>query len=193
MTGDTFTKKKVKELFQAIEDNDLGFVSQTIAEQPKALEALGTGKQIFAGKTPLMYALQCGHPGIAKFLLDRQANVNAKMTESWRWPALHFAVRAAVSGVGTVEQADALKQMLALGADPNATDAFGNTALDRAVGDYDIVSDRWNIIQMLLDAGANAENVGPSKMTTRQMVRTNPQSFSAKVQSLFESTIVTSY
>ena len=135
-----------------------------------------------------MYALQCGHPAIVKFLLDSHANVNATMMESWRWPALHFAVRAAVSGVGTPEHADVLKQMLALGADPNATDAFGNTSLDRALLDYDKVSDRCNVIQILLDAGANTENVGPAKMTTRQMVRTNPQSFSVKVQTLFGGT-----
>ena len=78
--------------------------------------------------------------------------------------------------------------MLARGADPNARDAFGNTSLDRALLDYDKVSDHWNVIQTLVDAGANTENVGPAKMTTRQMVRTNPQSFSLKVQSLFAGT-----
>ena len=179
------TKQRIKELFQAIEDDNRSLVSQVIAEQPDALETLGIGKQTFEGKTPLMYALQCGRPGIAALLLDHHANVQATMTASWRWPVLHFAVRAAVSGVGKPEDADILRRMLALGADPNATDAFGNTALDRALGDYDSVSDHWTIIQVLLDAGADVENVGPAKMTTRELVRTNPQSFSARVQSLF--------
>jgi ankyrin repeat protein len=181
----TSTKKKLKQLFQAIEDGDLISVSQTLTEHPDALEASGTGKQLFDGKTPLMYALQCGHSEIVRFLLESHANVNATMADSWRWPALHFAVRLAVSCAGESEHADLLKQMLALGADPNATDAFGNTALDRALLDYDKVSDRWPIIQVLLDAGANPEHVGPAKMTTRQLVLTNSQSFSAKVQSLF--------
>lgn len=180
------TKKKLKELFQAIEHKDLAVVSQTIADHPGALETPGSGNQAVEGKTPLMYALQCGSTTVIKFLLESHANVNATMVESWRWPALHLAVRAAVSGVGRAEDADVLERMLALGADPNATDAFGNTALDRALADYDKVSDRWEIIKILLDAGANTENVGPAKMTTREMVRTNPQSFPAKVQSLFD-------
>jgi ankyrin repeat protein len=173
------TKKTIKALFQAIEDQDLGVVGRLLAEHPDALEAVGSGKQVIAGKTPLMYALQCGHADVAGLLLDHGANVNAEMTEDWRWPALHFAVRAAVSCENPVEEI--LQRMLALGADPNREDGFGNTALDRALMDYSTLADRWSVIGRLLQAGANLEHAGRDGSTTAEDVRRNRHRYSANV------------
>jgi ankyrin repeat protein len=159
-------------------------VVRVVAEHADALEAVGCGKQPFEGKTPLMYALQCGHTEVAGLLLDHQAKVNATMTEAWRWPALHFAVRAAVSGVGKAADLQILQRMLTLGADPNLKDAFGNTALDRALMDYDKITDRWPVVEVLLQAGADRESVGPAGTTTAQGVVTNKHCYSAKVLSL---------
>ncbi|WP_394834459.1 ankyrin repeat domain-containing protein [Pendulispora rubella] len=178
------SKKTIKNLFQAIEDGNIDLVKQIIGVDADALECEGVGKVMFSGKTPLIYALQCGQTNIALFLLENHANANAKMSDSWRWPTLHFAVRTAVSVDSKPEDLHVLERMLTFGADPNATDAFGNTALDRSLLDYKKDCDAWKVIQVLVDAGANQANVGGSKMTTRELVSTNPHAFSSKVRSI---------
>ncbi|HEX2567904.1 MAG TPA: ankyrin repeat domain-containing protein [Polyangia bacterium] len=179
------TKAKVKALFQALEDRDLDAVRRTLDEHPDAREVRGVGKALFEDKTPLMYALQCSNAPAADLLLDRGADVHARMATSWQWPALHFAVRAAAAGVGTSENLRILERILSLGADANVKDAFGNGALDRALMDYDKVSDHVRVIELLLGAGADPDALGASKSTARQVVQNNPHAYTGAVRRLF--------
>jgi ankyrin repeat protein len=176
------TKKKVRDLFDAIETRRLDDVRRMLERDPALLEARGAGRAIVDDKTPLMFALQCGHSEIAGLLLDHGADVRATMTESWQWPTLHFAARMAATAIGTLEHVAILERLLALGADPNATDRSGNTALDRALLDYDAESDHARVIEILVASGADPEHRGPSGSTTRKLVAHDAHLYSAAVR-----------
>lgn len=86
------------------------------------------------GWTPLHLAAFFGHPELAKALLNRGANVDARSTNVMKNTPLH----AAVAG----RKADAIRVLLDRGADVNARQHGGWTALQGAAqaGDREIVN-----------------------------------------------------
>lgn len=75
---------------------------------------------------------------MADYLIDRGADVHFIEVESvnkWRAPALDDALRGCMLHVEPTRPRFTLRKMLALGADPNCRDSYGNSALDRVMLD----------------------------------------------------------
>ncbi|MDQ2773872.1 MAG: ankyrin repeat domain-containing protein [Acidobacteriota bacterium] len=101
------------------------------------------------GWTPLHLTAFFGHPEIAKGLINRGADVNARSTNAMRNTPLH----AAVAG----RRVELIKSLLECGADVNARQEGGWTALHGAAqsGDREIVE---YLLANGADANARAEN-----------------------------------
>ena len=145
----------MKKLFQAIRKNDLDTVRQLIEKKPELTSC--TAKQPPKkddGQSPLQVAFKTGNMEIAEFLMDAGADVNFIEDESccneWRAPVIHDAINAAImksrwnvnsqiyGGIKVFsnwEEANkayrALEKLIALGADVNAVDSYGNSCLWR--------------------------------------------------------------
>ena len=76
------------------------------------------------GFTPLHLAAFFGHPGTAKLLVERGADVSAVADNAMRVRPLHSAAAA--------DCAEIVELLLAHGADPNVQQESGHTALDAA-------------------------------------------------------------
>lgn len=100
------------------------------------------------GFTPLGLACFFGHPPCVKLLLARGADPNAGSTNDMQVRPLHSAVARAAEGVAVAN----VGALLAAGADPNATQQGGYTALHQA-------ADRGleAVVRQLLDAGARRD------------------------------------
>ena len=144
----------MKKLFQAIRQGDLATVGALLEKKPELIAC--TAKQPPKkddGQSPLQVALKTGNIAIANYLLDMGADVRFIEDESccnaWRTPVLHDAINCAVmccrwntndTHMGfrvfstkerAVEALAVLKRMLAMGADVNALDSYGNSGLNR--------------------------------------------------------------
>ena len=145
----------MKKLFTAIRQKDFEAVKALLDKKPELIAC--TAKQPPKkddGQSPLQVALKTGSFDVADYLLDLGADVNFIEAEdccnAWRAPVLHDAINAAVMTCrwnvaknihgefqvfSTKEEADRafgiLKRMLEMGADVNAVDSYGNTAIWR--------------------------------------------------------------
>lgn len=142
-------RKHVKELFATIRnrrDANRG-ARDLLTRMPHLANAVAKAppKQD-DGQSPLQVALKTANYEIAELLLDLGADVNFQErpgTSTWTAPVLHDAIRAAVLIWAYSDGTDArteralrvFQRVLALGADPNATDSYGNSPLDRAMLD----------------------------------------------------------
>ena len=144
----------MKKLFTAIRSSDLETVRQLIEKKPALVNCVAKQPpKKDDGQSPLQVSLKTGNTAIANYLLDMGADVNFIEDESccnaWRTPALHDAINCAVmccrwntndTHMGfrvfstkekAVEALAVLKRMLAMGADVNALDSYGNSGLNR--------------------------------------------------------------
>jgi hypothetical protein len=132
-------RKDIKALFRAIRSHDNGTVRSLLADEPRLLSVCATAPpKKDDGQSPLQVAFKAGNFEAAGLLLDLGADVNFHETSTvnnWTAPVLHDAIRAAIFS----DDADAglalLERLFQLGADPNATDSFGNSTLHRALLD----------------------------------------------------------
>ncbi|KAJ7551512.1 hypothetical protein O6H91_06G018400 [Diphasiastrum complanatum] len=90
----------------------------------------------FGIKSPLNFAAQYGNVDIIKFLIEKGVQVNVQLepkasTISSR-PKLNY--REALHSAAGGQQAEAMEALLQAGANPNALDNCGTTAMDRAIG-----------------------------------------------------------
>ncbi|KAK8169729.1 ankyrin repeat protein, partial [Phyllosticta citrichinensis] len=105
----------------------------------------------YDGRTPLSYAAYEGATSIAKLLLDKKADVNAKDKSIGATPLQE----ALSDDPGLInrrqnQKADIVKLLLRNGADPNSTNHEGFTRLHLAAS-----LGRPDIIQELLERGAD--------------------------------------
>jgi ankyrin repeat protein len=141
-------KTTTRRFFLAIRHGDLGLVSSMLGADSDLVRARAAAPpKKDDGQSPLQVALKTGHTEIANLLLDRGADptfMEESAVNAWRAPALHDALRGAVAWIGphTSEgarrfeaHAALVERMLALGADPNAVDSFGNTCFERVAMD----------------------------------------------------------
>ena len=197
----------MKKLFKAIRNSDPDTVRQLIEKKPELVNC--TAKQPPKkddGQSPLQVALKTGNTAIADYLIDMGADVNFIEDEScanqWRTPVLHDAINCAVmlcrwntddTYMGfrvwsTKERADEalriLRKMIALGADVNALDSYGNSGMNRfalqakqILPSYnyaehiemkdrrftdELHEDLRNVLQALKDAGGDASYRAPN-------------------------------
>ncbi len=211
----------MKSLFTAIRQNDFEKVKQLLDKKPVLIAC--TAKQPPKkddGQSPLQVALKTGKFEIAEYLSSLGADVNFMENESccnaWRAPVLHDAITAAVmcsrwnvnspiyGGLkvcSTQEKADQafdiLKKIIALGADTNAKDSFGNSCLCRAclqarqilpsynhteqklvdnrVITKELTADLSRIFDLLLKNGADIDYIAPNfGRTLTEMYKNEP-------------------
>lgn len=106
------------------------------------------------GGTPLMSAAMRRQADLMQLLLTSGADVNARTDQGGTALAFVFKVDTGPAGIqlmpGEESFLAAAKMLLTAGADPNASDAFGQTPLIRAA-----VLNQANVCRALLEAGAD--------------------------------------
>lgn len=198
----------MKKLFDAIRNSDIDLVKQIISDKPALVNCVAKKPpKKDDGQSPLQVALKTGNTAIANYLLDMGADVNFIEDEvtccnAWRTPVLHDAINCAVMhsrwniddkfmGFRVFSEKrkakaalDVLKRMLDMGADVNALDSYGNSALNRfalqakqilpaynyaehreesdRVFTKELHEDLRNILQALKDAGADPSYKAPN-------------------------------
>ncbi len=128
------------EAIRAVYQKDYGFLT-------RFLDADSASEVDEDGRTLLMHAVIAGNadPEMVSFLLDHGVPVGAA-DGAQQWTALHFAARD--------KRNDILEALLRCGADVNAVDVFGNTALGRSL---DSLPHDRRTIELLLKAGADPD------------------------------------
>jgi ankyrin len=135
--------------------------------------------QSFDGRTALMEAAEVGNLECVQMLLTAKADINARSNQGYTAlmlavNRLHNEVAALLKKAGAQERpnvapsplidsakvgdVNALKSLLANGANPNATNSWGDTPLEDAVA-----TRRYVAVNLLLDAGAKPSDGGPSE------------------------------
>jgi ankyrin repeat protein len=141
-------KKNINTLFSAIRNHENATVRALLADNPALVNVCASAPpKKDDGQSPLQVAFKTGNFEMAAYLIDLGANIHF-MEESqinkWRTPVLHDALSAAVFSArdGQIVDHDhftaaiaLVRRLLDLGADPNAVDSNGNTALIRALLD----------------------------------------------------------
>ena len=173
-------KTDIKRMFQAIENDKLDELQTILDANPGALEALGEHNRLVRDKTPLMFAMQCRNFRIANHLLDIGANAAAKMPDGPRSTALSLCTKFAFSDSARHDDWVALVgRLIDQGANPTSS-------LWPALHSFGRIVDRTDIIQLLLDRGANPdETVGSSGSTARQLVAVNRKLYPPGLLALF--------
>lgn len=109
--------------------------------------------------SPLQAAALRGDAEIARFLLERGADLNYR--GAWDRPAAVIAATSAYSAGMT-------ELLLSRGADPNATDRNGHAPL------YDVAASYWfDVLETLIRAGADVNFRAPDGSTPRHQAARN--------------------
>ncbi len=110
------------------------------------------------GRTYLMYSALYGRTAVARYLLERNARVNA--ADNNQYTPLHFAAQA-----GHLETA---RLLIEAGANVNARDSFGNSPLMRCNNATPLP-----ILELLLENGADPMQKNKYGMATADMFAAN--------------------
>jgi len=141
------TKKDIKAFFKGVSDGDLGKVAVLVDKNPEYLTICNVAPpKKHDGQSGLQVAFKTGNFEIAKFLIDKGADINFIETSEineWTAPVLHDCIRATIFNSFTLRkdtnQFDKsmalLELMLSKKADPKLTDSYGNNCLHRAILD----------------------------------------------------------
>ena len=138
-------RKDVKAFIKAIRNRDNAAVKKMLSEIPELISATAKSPpKKDDGQSPLQIAFKTGNFVAAGLLLKKGADPNF-MEESdvneWNAPVLHDAIRAtifncqALGGSGFNTGVRLLKKLLKMGAEPRATDSYGNNCCSHAVLD----------------------------------------------------------
>ena len=151
-TGESLVGSDGKtELIRAVEKGSIADVRRLWAEGANMNFA------VEGGLTPLMVAASRNLPEIVEFLLNRGANANATLKGKGTdgTSVLMYAITAA--GLGNMQMQEVLALLVKGGADVNAVDHRGNTALMWAAS-----FGRDDIIEFLVSCGAKINTVDNS-------------------------------
>lgn len=118
---------------------DLEKVKKMLAEKPSLLNEKSAD-----GFPPVGLAIFFRHPDVAKFLIERGADVNAAATNAQKVAPVHAAA--------AVRDIESMKLLLERGADPNAVQQMDVTPLHGAASRGDV-----EMAKLLLAHGARAD------------------------------------
>lgn len=146
------TKKRTKELFEAIESGNKENVDEFLGTWPDKVDIAGEHNTYCRDKSPLIYSIQCEQFELASIFIDSGANVNFRVADCNTTPLsmaihIHFFMDMGV-----------FEKLLQKGADPNQGDllfkVFTNsaTSIFRKKG-FDFIKQ----LQLLLDHGADPD------------------------------------
>jgi ankyrin repeat protein len=149
-----FIKRGAKlDIFEASAVGDAARLRQLLADDPSRVNAFAAD-----GFTPLGLASFFGHPEAVRLLLERNADPNLASANAQRVAPLHSAVAG-----GKVE---IVRELLARGADVNARQDLGFTALHGAA-----VEGGEETIRLLLDHGADPDAKNAAGKTPADLAR----------------------
>ena len=126
------------DLFEAAATGNLPAIESTLAAQPDLAQAWSTD-----GWTPLHLAAAFGTPEAVQLLLDRGAQVDAVSKNPQANQPLHAALALG-------RNPETIRMLLAAGADPNARQTAGYTALFSAAA-----ANRRDLAEILIAHGAH--------------------------------------
>jgi ankyrin repeat protein len=145
------TKTAIKSLIRAIRNGQDADVKKMIEADPDLTNCYTSAPpKKDDGQSPLQIAFKTGRFAIADFLIDHGADVNfieESNINDWKAPVIHDAIRATAFNMRVAHNGSKtsfataiamLKKLLRKGADPNATDSYGNHCLARAILDLRI-------------------------------------------------------
>ena len=160
------TKTAIKSLIRAIRNGKDADVKKMIAADGELTNSCASAPpKKDDGQSPLQIAFKTGRFAIAEFLIDHGADVTfieESVVNEWRAPVIHDAIRAAAFNMRVAYKGNAktfataialLTKLLDNGADPNATDSYGNNCLARALLDL-----RIQLTSIPLEDSAAAES-----------------------------------
>jgi hypothetical protein len=131
-------------------------------QQPVDFFLTDISHHVYRGDTAVHVAAAAWEPAIIGELVERGASVDA--TNRRGAQPLHYAV----DGTASVRESDAQREtvsvLIALGADPNATDKNGTTPLLRAIRNRNAAA-----VEVLLDRGADVRATNKRGSTALQL------------------------
>jgi ankyrin repeat protein len=130
-----------------------------------------------SGETPLLSAASSSDADVLSLLLRHGANVNAKGGRNERTPLMEICLSRNAS-------AAALDVLAKAGADVNAVDRSGDSALMQAVSSY---RPNPEIIDWLIAHGANARAVNSRKLSIVEAARKNKRLANTEVLQRIEA------
>jgi hypothetical protein len=173
-------KATTKRMFNAVQEKDLATLYAILHENPEGMETVGEHNRNVRDKTPLMFAMQCWNIGLANALLDRGAKASAVMAGGPCMSALALCVMFAYCDADQHNDWIRLAtRLIDEGADPTS-------ALWQALNGVGRIVKRVDLIRLLLDRGANADQeVGTTGSTARELVAINRHLYTDEVLKLF--------
>jgi hypothetical protein len=170
--------RAVTRLFEAIEAGELTAVTAMLDQDPSLVEANGEANANVRDKTPLMYALQCHRFGLARLLIQRGADVRARIAGGPRSSVIALAMRFVIAGRPNDEIVQIVGELIDAGADPNE-------ALWPACHAYVKRFDQPELIELLLARGADPDRALADGSTVRGLMKVNASLYSPRVLRLF--------
>jgi ankyrin repeat protein len=145
------------DVFEAACVGDLARVTAIVSTDPAAVDAFSPD-----GFSPVGYAAFFGHAGLLRALIDRGGEVNAPSRNAMRVCPLHSAAAHA----DQARAVDLARMLLDAGADPNAQQQGGFTALHEAGH-----NGNTGLIALLLSRGADAAIKNEKGATPEDLAR----------------------
>ena len=135
----TFLVESVGALVAAANNGDMDAARAMVAREPRLAQA----------PRALFRAAAMGRVDVIRLLVEHGADVNAATVEDSSYVGTPLLAATEMLNQGP----DTVALLLELGADPNL-EAGGETPLHMAMGTYARTSDKHDVIELLLDAGA---------------------------------------
>lgn len=163
----------------AIQDRKLHEVITILDGNPDSLETVGFSNANCRDKTPLMYALQCGFFELVDLLIERGADIHAKMSAGPRFSVLDLVAKFGhPSSFQYEEFLSVAKKLLALGANVDG-------ALDIAIFSANFTDPRTDMIELLLESGGSLDYETPAGKTC-ELIEESRGIFDEKVLALID-------
>jgi len=145
------TQEPITDIWAAASQGNLKVVKRHLAAGADINAAFEAPGVLASGATPLHIAVLSDQRKVARFLIDKDANINAPAQDEYGGTPLHWA-----AVLGRVEIA---RQLIDAGANVNATDKNGYTPLDAtALEQFSESKTRLAIAELLRKSGGESKH-----------------------------------